>query len=483
MRVTTLMMHFRVLEQIRRGSEDLFKSQEQVATQRRINRLSDDPIGSGEVMNLRALTSRTDQYLRNLDHAETLSNIHDNVFDDVIDTISRAKELLLSQASNIASSPQTREASRVEMVSLLQTILTASNTRLGTEYVFAGFLNNTAPFLDASIVTTQIAGAGTATVTNQGVYSNVQLTGDDYEIQFLPAGQCQVVNTTTGATVVPPTAFTPGTEIRFDGIGVTLTAGALNGDVFRVQSAAYTTTTQTAGPVTATVTNERVFNNVLATGDVYEIQFLAGGTYQVVNTTTGATVIPVGAAYVGATEIQFDGIGVTLSAAGANGDVFQVVTTSIDAGTFVGDNGDIQLELEEGERGTINLTGDAVFQGSGLTSGVDLFDIFNRAIYALAETDPAIRDPAIESLIDEMDEALTQVSNFQSVTGSRQSRYEGIETRLENLGVWLEQWKSDTEDIDIADVLTTLTLRETAYQATLAAAARVIQPTLLDFLV
>ena len=41
---------------------------------------------------------------------------------------------------------------------------------------------------------------------------------------------------------------------------------------------------------------------------------------------------------------------------------------------------------------------------------------------------------------------------------------------------------SDVEDIDLPQTITELQLQQTAYQAALAAGARVMQPSLLDFL-
>jgi len=41
---------------------------------------------------------------------------------------------------------------------------------------------------------------------------------------------------------------------------------------------------------------------------------------------------------------------------------------------------------------------------------------------------------------------------------------------------------SDVEDIDLPNTIMELNLQQTAYQAALAATARVVQPSLLDFL-
>ena len=42
--------------------------------------------------------------------------------------------------------------------------------------------------------------------------------------------------------------------------------------------------------------------------------------------------------------------------------------------------------------------------------------------------------------------------------------------------------RSDAEDVDMADVIMYLKMAEAVYQAALSAGARVIQPSLMDFL-
>ena len=46
----------------------------------------------------------------------------------------------------------------------------------------------------------------------------------------------------------------------------------------------------------------------------------------------------------------------------------------------------------------------------------------------------------------------------------------------------VSQSLSDVEDIDLPQTITDLQLQQTAYQAALAAGARVVQPSLIDFL-
>ena len=73
---------------------------------------------------------------------------------------------------------------------------------------------------------------------------------------------------------------------------------------------------------------------------------------------------------------------------------------------------------------------------------------------------------------------LTRVAEI----GGRQRRLELLEARYEGDNLNYEKMRSDAEDADMAEVIMYLKMAETVYQAALSAGARIIQPTLMDFL-
>lgn len=66
--------------------------------------------------------------------------------------------------------------------------------------------------------------------------------------------------------------------------------------------------------------------------------------------------------------------------------------------------------------------------------------------------------------------------------GGRDRRLDLLEARYESDDINYETMRSNAEDADIAEVIMYLRMAETVYQAALSAGARVIQPTLMDFL-
>lgn len=80
---------------------------------------------------------------------------------------------------------------------------------------------------------------GNARVTASSVTDPTLLTLDDYEVRFTSAAQYDIVNTTTGATIVAGAAYTSGNAITFDGMSITITNGSTTpqtGDIFEVNS-------------------------------------------------------------------------------------------------------------------------------------------------------------------------------------------------------------------------------------------------------
>jgi len=84
----------------------------------------------------------------------------------------------------------------------------------------------------------------------------------------------------------------------------------------------------------------------------------------------------------------------------------------------------------------------------------------------------------IKTLQDAQNHLLTKTAEI----GGRQRRLELLEARYEQDNLNYETMRSDAEDVDMAEVIMYLKMAESVYQAALSAGARVIQPTLMEFL-
>jgi len=109
----------------------------------------------------------------------------------------------------------------------------------------------------------------------------------------------------------------------------------------------------------------------------------------------------------------------------------------------------------------------------------------DRAFKVLEDLELALRNgdsTEISQSIGRLDVALNRVSTERAVVGSRINRLDLLENRYADAAISYKERLSETEEPEFADVVSQLMQQESVYQASLAASARIIQPSLLDYL-
>jgi flagellar hook-associated protein 3 FlgL len=84
--------------------------------------------------------------------------------------------------------------------------------------------------------------------------------------------------------------------------------------------------------------------------------------------------------------------------------------------------------------------------------------------------------------LDRLDTISVGIRNGLSTVGARTNQLERMRQAADDAVLNVSKTLSDVEDIDLPQTITELQLQQTAYQAALAAGARVVQPSLIDFL-
>ena len=115
------------------------------STLKRVSKPSDDPIGNVEIMAIRSQNVDAEQYIRNLNFAQTHLHFTENVLEEMTDILVKAKELAIGQASSIYS-PEIRQGVSKEIHQMRQQVLGLANKRMGNRYLFAGQKVLTRPF-------------------------------------------------------------------------------------------------------------------------------------------------------------------------------------------------------------------------------------------------------------------------------------------------------------------------------------------------
>lgn len=145
MRVTQQTISTQVTEGLQRAYQRVAQAQEIVTSGRRINHLSDDPIGATRALGLRSFEEALAQYQRNVDNSQPFLAQTDAVLEDVVNGLIRAKEITLAMANDTNSTVE-RQAGANEIHQILEQILSQANTKVENRFIFGGFLNGAAPF-------------------------------------------------------------------------------------------------------------------------------------------------------------------------------------------------------------------------------------------------------------------------------------------------------------------------------------------------
>jgi flagellar hook-associated protein 3 FlgL len=91
-------------------------------------------------------------------------------------------------------------------------------------------------------------------------------------------------------------------------------------------------------------------------------------------------------------------------------------------------------------------------------------------------------DAVSDSLLPKLDEAMDDLLRARALGGALQRRYETAKARIETDNIFFTEQYSNIMDVDVAEAAMEFQTSQMVYQATLATIAKVIQPTLVDYL-
>ncbi len=279
MRISTALVYAKGVKAIQDQQTSLSRSQQQIATGRRILSPADDPAGAKRILDLDQSIALTRQYNRNADTAGGRLGLEDSTLGGVTNLLQRVRELAI-QAGNPSLVDGDRGALAEEVEQRLGELLGLANTRDGNgEYLFAGTSTQTRPFSrdgagsftyhgDQGARELQIApgyhvrvgdsgsdvfldvpsgngvytAAGDPGNTGTGVLDPGTVTDlsawvpDSYTVDFLTATTWEVRD--GGGGLVTSGAYVPGDPIAFNGIEISIEGAPAAGDRFTVDPSA-----------------------------------------------------------------------------------------------------------------------------------------------------------------------------------------------------------------------------------------------------
>ncbi|KRE97962.1 hypothetical protein ASG89_29095 [Paenibacillus sp. Soil766] len=426
-RITQGMMNTQLLRNLNYNLGQMSHYQDQTATGRKINKPSDDPVGLSYAMRYRSDVTANEQYLENVDTATSWLDFTDTLMGQAGDALHRIRELSV-EASNGSNPKTAMDAIKAEVMQLTDQLITIGNSSFNGKYVFNGQMTDKAPY---SNKVTQVPFSSSIQGTVNVNTANVTTANNQLQL-VIDRGQEVTVT-------LPPKDYSVGGASEF------------------------------------ATDLQKAINDALPQGSSVLVSVGSGQELSIQTNNSGAT---------GSVEIT----GGTLATQwlSAKQDLSDLVKTTNSASTDTmyhleaqysrTDNKEIYFDIATGIRMPVNVIGNAAF---GNPSDDDnLFKVLNQITNALDQENSA----GVSNLLGKLDTRMNSFLETRAELGAKSSRVQLSEERLKDININLKSLQSKTEDADMAELITTLKTYENVYQASLSVGAKVISPTLVDFL-
>lgn len=400
MRISDAQRFDLALNNMFRLQENTAKFQTQISTGLKINNPADDPVAAAQVLLISERVAASEQYDRNAGFAELNLQQTESAVASANDVMQRIRELAI-QGKNTILTDADRRSITTEVRQRLDELKSLANSRNAAgEYIFSGTL------VDAQAFTTDPTGS----VVYNGDQTNREIKISEFRT---------VTDGFTGFDAFAAIRNGNGTYVTDLGAGNTGSARIVPGGV--IDSSAYQ-------------------------AHDFRITFTAPGTYDVINDTTGATVLAA-QTYTDGAAITFNGIQLTLAGTPAAGDEFLV----------------------------------------GPSQNQSVFETVDRLIATLESptalaADAAVFQNDLDRALGDIDQAMDRFREVQGIVGARRNSIESQRVANEDLRLQLNTVRSRLEDADLVEAVSRLAQESNALQAAQAAFVRVQGLSLFNFL-
>ena len=273
MRISTANAYDLSVDVLSRRQADLAATQEQLSTEKRVNRASDDPAAAARAERALASEMRIDANQRAVDASQNAMTLTESAMGDAGDLLQEARDILV-KAGNASYSDAERKSLAQELSGVRKQLLAVANRTDGAgTYLFGGQGGNQPPFIDAAggvsfrgtggevesvsgeslpltvdgqnawmsarsgngtFVTGATTSTGTAWIDSGRVTNPSQVTGSTYSIQFDVTGGTTTYSILKDGqpTAAAGVSFKPGQAIEVDGIAANITGNPAHGESF-----------------------------------------------------------------------------------------------------------------------------------------------------------------------------------------------------------------------------------------------------------
>nr|WP_029898429.1 flagellar hook-associated protein FlgL [Desulfohalovibrio reitneri] len=520
MRVTQQQLFTNFINNMNRSLTDLMESNMQASSQKRINRPSDDPVGTARVLDLRSSLQGIKNFQKNIDTAKGWLGLADETLIQTSTIITRAKELA-EQASTGTLTKENREEISYEVRQIFEQVVGLANTSYDDRSIFAGHKVDQPAYRerlwlmanDFTLDNTAFKVTGQADRTmlvqftdtaNPGGGTNLQLDDPNLEVRYSTDG---------GDTFKTASVSSSGGQATLD-LG---TAQVTLDQTTEVTTTDQANTNDTDGtwfyvrPTAEYMGDDGDGVDINAFGPDGNAQASAAGVFSssvAVRIDSATTLSNVSYSY------SVDGGSSWKSGNTFNGTAASNATLDIPGGVLhLGSNGgipsagaqfvinprtaDIDLQIFQNQKVTINNVGTDIFGGvyadpSTISNanpngspavafaddvGRNLFEAMGKLV-AYTETN---NQDGIQQVLEDLKKAHNQVMNQTASVAGRENRLSISESILDGLKVDEEERISEVEDADVGELMTRLAQQQIAYESVLKSSSMIMKMTLVNF--
>ncbi len=505
MRVTSQTQQRNALNNIFRITEAMFNAQKEITSGKKIQKPSDDPSGMRDTLALRTNIKQIKQFDRNINSNQLFLSRGESTLDSIGMSLTRAKELSMVELGGLSTS-ETRGYAKTELDNIIAKVLQDANTKVKDMYIFSGTDVNTTPFELSASGAVYIYNGNSDNLMIQieediNVKVNIpgsEVLGTDLDPNLNTSTNVSELNggsgIASGAISITDRAGISGTvtitssmtlanvitaidnvssnltaSINSSGNGITITdTSSIIKNSLTVSEVDGGTTALSLGIVgtkdgniegmdlnaalsTSTLISELNGGQGLTLGDINIINGAASGVVSLSSATTIAKVISL---------INNSGNNVTASIDSA-GSSLQVISNSSSTIAVVS-----------------NVGTDTTAEELGIGGGRNVINTLFKLKQAMEYDDTF----AILGSLANLDSGLETINGSRAIYGAVARRIMSTEATHQQNIVNQKDQISNIEGADLVEAASEFAAMEAALQASLSSTARIIQPSLLDFL-
>jgi flagellar hook-associated protein 3 FlgL len=471
-RITQGTMFNRAVNDVQRGLQRTSLLQQQIASGRRVQRPSDDPVAMLQITPLRGDLARRERLRDNTFLARETLDLTAGQLEDASEVMQRARELTM-QASNGTLSASDRASVAAELDQLIGQLLGVANGKRGDRYLFGGTDDARQPFeLVERNGRTTVAYRGNrealAVDVAPGVQTNLNIPGDTvFQARNRGATTITPLPGVTATGVQPVVAGS--SAVGFQRLDVTW--GGLTAD---------RPTTFAAGNGTTTALGPLGYDFDPIAGTLS----IGGGLGVPIPVTNG-------------TFTTADGRTISLTVSGPppapNGMFTSAARLSTDGNESVAIVSDFSQPVATVRSALDGLTLYVDPRGITRTGAEEVkhegtFDAFTTLISLrdLMRNDNGLPSGDVQSrlsgMLSEVDGALDAVLDGTREVGFRSASMDALRNRVEDLSAASQDSLSRLQDTDVTEAILRLQQQDISYQAALQISARMVQTNLNGFL-